>query len=340
VTREAVGERLARVVCADRDALDDGAIDGIADAVAAAQVQRTAAAINRVRERHPTVTTAVVTGIGDFIAAAAAAQSGLAVHRLADVWGPDAAHAAPATAVALLRAQLLEQPAAAHGMDRPRTSIDIVIKVGGALLARPAAFEAVVANLSQLGPTLADRAVLVVPGGGPFADSVRAVDAEFGLGDDASHWMAILAMDQYAHLLAARVRRSVLVDDPSAARAVCGTGRIPVLAPYRRLRNADPLPHSWDVTSDSIALWLALDAGASELILVKPVPGPADALTDAHFSRLIRQAAALGRRLVVHCCVGTELWAVAGVGLLAAAGPPASESPAVRPLERSGGPSL
>jgi len=114
VTREAIGERLARVVCADRDALDDAAIDAIADAVAVAQVHRTAAAIARVRARHPTVTTAVVTGIGDFIAATAASQSGLSVLRLCDTWGPDAAHAAPAVAVALLRAQLTAEPGRDH----------------------------------------------------------------------------------------------------------------------------------------------------------------------------------------------------------------------------------
>jgi aspartokinase-like uncharacterized kinase len=48
--------------------------------------------------------------------------------------------------------------------------------------------------------------------------------------------------------------------------------RIPVLAPYAWLRRADPLPHSWEVTSDSIAAWIARAIGASRLVLVKP-PG-------------------------------------------------------------------
>jgi probable H4MPT-linked C1 transfer pathway protein len=103
-TRDAAGERLARVVCADRELLDDAAIDRIADAVAAAQIRRTANAIGRVCARHPSVTIAIVTGVGDFIAAAAAEHVGLTVRRLADEWGRDAARAAPAAAVALLRA--------------------------------------------------------------------------------------------------------------------------------------------------------------------------------------------------------------------------------------------
>ncbi len=103
-TRELAGERLARVVCGDRELLDTAALDAIANAVADAQVARTAAAIARVRARHPRIATAVVTGIGDFIAAAAAARAGLAVRHLADDVGLDASHAAPAAAVAILRA--------------------------------------------------------------------------------------------------------------------------------------------------------------------------------------------------------------------------------------------
>jgi (4-(4-[2-(gamma-L-glutamylamino)ethyl]phenoxymethyl)furan-2-yl)methanamine synthase len=105
VTREAAGERLARVVCGDRELLDASAIDGIADAIAAHQSGRTAAAIGRVCARHPMIDTAIVMGIGDFIAADAARRAGLRVRRLADDWGLDAARVAPAAAVALLRAQ-------------------------------------------------------------------------------------------------------------------------------------------------------------------------------------------------------------------------------------------
>jgi (4-(4-[2-(gamma-L-glutamylamino)ethyl]phenoxymethyl)furan-2-yl)methanamine synthase len=120
VTREFVAERLARVVCADRDALDDSAIDRIADAVAAAQVRRTAEAIARVCHRHPAITTAVVTGVGDFIAGAAAVQAGLSVQRLADAWGPDASHIAPAVAVAVLRSRLIVDP---HGAGNTAAAI-------------------------------------------------------------------------------------------------------------------------------------------------------------------------------------------------------------------------
>jgi (4-(4-[2-(gamma-L-glutamylamino)ethyl]phenoxymethyl)furan-2-yl)methanamine synthase len=111
-TRVYAGERLARVVCADRELVDAAALDRIADAVAAVQVERTAAAIARVRARHPEIGTAVVTGAGDFIAAAAADRAGLAVRWLADEFGPDASVAAPAAAVALLLAGAMREPTA------------------------------------------------------------------------------------------------------------------------------------------------------------------------------------------------------------------------------------
>ena len=100
-TRDFAGERLARVVCADREMLEDGDLGSIADAVRDAQVARIGAALDRQRARHPTLDHAVVTGLGDFLAAAAARRSGLQVVHLADTFGPAARHA-PAAAVALL----------------------------------------------------------------------------------------------------------------------------------------------------------------------------------------------------------------------------------------------
>ena len=95
--------------------------------------------------------------------------------------------------------------------------------------------------------------LVVVPGGGSFADEVRRADRRFALGDSAAHWMAILAMDQYAYLLAQLAPGAALV----RSRRELAPGRLNVLAPSAWLRRADPLPHSWDVTSDSIAAWVA-----------------------------------------------------------------------------------
>jgi len=256
VSREFAAERLARVVCADREMLDEAAIDGIANDVAAAQVRRTAHAISLVRARHPSLDIAVVTGVGDFIAAEAATRAGMGVHRLADMIGAAAARCAPAAAVALLMAP----PAAVAAV------VDVVIKVGGSLLRDAAAYACVIDALRACSR---QARVLVVPGGGPFADAVRDVDRHLTVGADEAHWLAIQAMDQHAHLLASRIPRAVVVRSPGEIDVALAAERMAMLAPSAWLRKDDPLPHSWDVTSDSIAAWVAGRVGARALALVK-----------------------------------------------------------------------
>lgn len=163
--------------------------------------------------------------------------------------------------------------------------VDTVIKLGGSLLGRQGALEEIIPHL-ELAGARRDR-VVIVPGGGPFADTVRRLDSEIGLTDDAAHWMAILGMDQYAQLLASRIAGTQLVAEPGEIAATLASGQLPVLAPYRWIRSTDRLPHSWEVTSDSIAAWVAGELGASRLILVKPVIGERPALVDGYFNRAL-----------------------------------------------------
>jgi aspartokinase-like uncharacterized kinase len=142
-----------------------------------------------------------------------------------------------------------------------------VIKIGGGLLGVPGALEAVCATIGAMGRR---EPIVVVPGGGPFAGVVRDVDQAAGLSADAAHWMAILAMDQYAHMLAERIDGAALVEEPGTIAGELAAGRVVVLAPSRWLRAADPLPHSWDATSDSVAAFVAGVLDASRLVLVKP----------------------------------------------------------------------
>jgi len=147
--------------------------------------------------------------------------------------------------------------------------IEAVIKVGGSL-GKGGRLDALCQRLADLGRRYR---LLTVPGGGEFADAVRDCDRRYRLGPTAAHWMAILAMDQFGYLLGERVPGSVPVRSLAAAREVAANGRVPVLLPFGLLRRADPLPHSWAVTSDSIAAWLADLAGAPRLILMKDVDG-------------------------------------------------------------------
>jgi aspartokinase-like uncharacterized kinase len=129
----------------------------------------------------------------------------------------------------------------------------LVVKIGGSLLEYAADIVRVIHKFPR-------APLLIVPGGGPFADQVRSLT----LPPDEAHWMAIAAMEQYGWYIAS-----------------CGLGiteslRTPsipsIFLPYRTMRDRDPLPHTWEVTSDTIAAWTAsvLD---TDLLLLKPVDG-------------------------------------------------------------------
>ena len=163
-------------------------------------------------------------------------------------------------------------------------NVDLVVKIGGGLLAQAGRLDDVLAEIALVSKGVP---LLVVPGGGPFADAVRDVDKRLQLSDDAAHWMAVLAMDQYAQLIASRLAGGVLVTEPPEIAAVLDGGSIPVLAPYRWLHRADPLPHSWEVTSDSIAAWVAGQVGARRLVLVKPAQAAGGNLLDAYFRQAL-----------------------------------------------------
>jgi 5-(aminomethyl)-3-furanmethanol phosphate kinase len=122
----------------------------------------------------------------------------------------------------------------------------IVLKIGGSLFDSG---RELVKRVAAEG-----RDVLVVPGGGSFADRVRDVCGTTTLSDDAAHWMALLAMDQYGYFLADGT--GVPLSD-----TIEGKGTRIALA-YEILRKDDALPHSWDVTSDTVAAWIAQRSGA------------------------------------------------------------------------------
>ena len=134
-----------------------------------------------------------------------------------------------------------------HSSDSP-----IVVKIGGSLYNR----------VSHLVPVLlaSDRPLFIVPGGGLFADAVRKSKVD----DDFAHWMAIASMDQYGWFIASQgMKTTALLQVPD---------RQVVFLPYCSMRQHDPLLHSWNVTSDSIAAWVADQLGL-DLLLLKSVDG-------------------------------------------------------------------
>jgi aspartokinase-like uncharacterized kinase len=133
-----------------------------------------------------------------------------------------------------------------------QSTTPLIVKVGGSLYNR----------IPDLVPVLnaSKRPLFLIPGGGPFADLVRHVRAD----NDTAHWMAISAMEQYGWFIASfGISTTDIIASPHTTT---------VFLPYRYLRLNDDLPHSWDVTSDTIAALLA-DTLHLDLLLLKSVDG-------------------------------------------------------------------
>ncbi len=135
----------------------------------------------------------------------------------------------------------------------------LVVKLGGSLAGDP--------RLDVWGRLFAaaTRPLLIVPGGGSFADAVRHAQPETGFSDRAAHRMAILAMAQYGEALADRFRLPVVATESDVA-ALRGAA---VWSPLATALDDPRLPATWDLTSDSIAAWLAAAIRAPGLLLVK-----------------------------------------------------------------------
>ncbi len=169
-----------------------------------------------------------------------------------------------------------------------------VVKVGGSLL-----------NLHGLGARLrswldiqSTRDIILVVGGGAATDLIRRTDQRYGLGPETSHWLANRAMSFNSHLLAEILPRSRVVNSLELCAEVWQDDATPILDVFELLRadesHPDRLPHSWDVTSDSIAARVAVLAGATQLILLKsraPESGKSwmelaeDGYVDPYFAR-------------------------------------------------------
>jgi aspartokinase-like uncharacterized kinase len=144
--------------------------------------------------------------------------------------------------------------------------LPLVIKIGGGLL-RDEGLEGLRRGCAEATEIARNRPVLVVPGGGPFADAVRAVGEQVGLDDATAHALALQAMDQLGLLLRPLLPAAELLTDLVAPRA------LGLLQTARAFANRPGVPESWSVTSDSLAVLAAAAIGADEAVLLKGVDG-------------------------------------------------------------------
>jgi aspartokinase-like uncharacterized kinase len=139
-----------------------------------------------------------------------------------------------------------------------------VVKIGGSLSTNPV----LPAWLDLLAESGRGR-VIMVCGGGAFADEVRRAQARWQFSDLSAHNMAVLAMVQTAYLMhglnpALRPTRTM-----SDIRRVLRDGRTALWLPFELQAKQASDRTNWQVTSDSIALELAHRLNVERLVLVK-----------------------------------------------------------------------
>ena len=139
-----------------------------------------------------------------------------------------------------------------------------IIKLGGSLLRSPELIKwlALVAQYS-------DGKVVIVPGGGLFANSVREAQMITNVSDAVAHKMALLAMDQYGLMLAGMNPALVTASSELEIAERGWQHRGIVWLPSKMVLADQTIPPNWQVTSDSLSAWLGNQLGAQQLILVK-----------------------------------------------------------------------
>lgn len=178
-----------------------------------------------------------------------------------------------------------------------------VLKLGGSLMS--VARELVRA---LLGLTAEGYSFLVIPGGGPMADLIRDLFSRYSITQEAAHWMAVLAMEQYAYFLADGTGTKL-------TRKIQRTDGLEILLPYHALLEDDSgLCHSWEYTSDSIAALAAMRLDAP-LIKATDIEG---VILDGQVMKEVRASALLGRETCIdqgtlRLMKGRSCWVLCGL---------------------------
>jgi len=139
-----------------------------------------------------------------------------------------------------------------------------VVKLGGSLM-QSSCLQDWLTAIAKLG----QGKVVIVPGGGLFADQVRVAQRYLQFDDLTAHKMALRAMEQFGLLLQSMEPRLIPANSKTEIVDLLNSKRIPVWFPYDMVAENIEIQANWDITSDSLALWLTEQLNCKNLILIK-----------------------------------------------------------------------
>lgn len=137
----------------------------------------------------------------------------------------------------------------------------IVVKLGGSLYSSSMLIKWIDRLVS-----ISDQTIVIVPGGGPFADQVRQAYHDWPINDCMAHDMAVLAMQQFALLIHGLNKKIIGLE---TIHHLDDNHTTYVWLPYKDVVGECDYPKNWSITSDSLALWCAKKLSAEKLFLIK-----------------------------------------------------------------------
>lgn len=133
-----------------------------------------------------------------------------------------------------------------------------VVKIGGSLFPNYAI---------DLAKKLKSTNSCIILGGGEFANLIRKYNDEQHFSEEINHWTAIDCMDIIAKLVNDKVESAKLAYSIEEINQISNEGFTPIFIVSEFLKKEDPFECSWDVTSDSIAAYVAHLLNANLLIV-------------------------------------------------------------------------
>jgi aspartokinase-like uncharacterized kinase len=148
--------------------------------------------------------------------------------------------------------------------------LETIIKIGGSLAKTPKILKKLCKKIEEISK---DHKLCIVPGGSKFADIVRHIDLEYNLTVESAHKMAILGMDQYGFMLNDLISNSKQFRELKKYKRILEQKQTPIFLPAQHMFINDPLENSWNITSDSIAIYVSKKLEINNVIIITDVDG-------------------------------------------------------------------
>jgi len=146
-----------------------------------------------------------------------------------------------------------------------------LFKIGGKILEDFENLNSTISQLTQLFNESLFEKIIIIPGGGSFANFIRRIYNQLKFTEEIAHWMGIISMNYNGLELSKKFPNLQVVESYEKLKE--NRKNICIFLPYEFIKENDELPHSWDVTSDSISLFVGKQLELNECYLIKDVDG-------------------------------------------------------------------